>query len=171
MTLRRAVTGILLAFVAASLAFLVVKEFRRTDPGAAAPAPATTPPEIGERTGGAPAGPRASLRLIAYYFVGKVRCSTCRKIEAAARSAIAEGFPQELKDGRVQFLVVDVDRPENRHFVDLYRLDSSTLVLVDIRDGRTDGWRALPDVWTLADDPDRLSRHVREQVAARLKGA
>ena len=49
-------------------------------------------------------------------------------------------------------------------------LESSSLVLVEIREGKSAEWKSLPDVWTLVDDPQRLETHVREEVAAIRKG-
>lgn len=159
MTFRRILTASLLLFVAASLVTLVVK-------GLQGVTPSSRPPAV--TSGGASGDVR---QVIAYYFLGKVRCSSCRKIEEISRAAIEGYFPRELADGRLRFLVVNVDLPENRHFIEDFRLESSSLVLVEVRDGRPAVWKNLPDVWTLVDDPPKMETHVRDEVAAILKGA
>ncbi len=160
MSARTLLRGALLLFVAASVAVLAVKEFRGT----------ASKPE-GRRAAAGIAGGAPGRGVIAYYFAGKVRCVSCRKIEALSRKAVEGGFPAEAADGRVRFLVVNVDEPGNRHFVEEYRLDGSGLVLVETRDGMPAAWKKLPDVWTLLDDEPRFLEYVRGNVASGLKGA
>lgn len=157
MTFRRILTVCLLLFVAASVLTLVGKELRSKS---------------------LPAGPSAGIstelsanarQVVACYFLGKVRCSSCRKIEEVSRKTIEDHFRPELSDGRLRFLVVNVDQPENRHFVEEFRLESSALVLVEMRDGKPVEWKNLPDVWTLVEDTPKLEKYVREEVASGLK--
>ncbi len=158
MTARRVLTAVLLLFVAASVATLVAKE-SRNKPVAGNP-----------KAVASPGIPRTGSQVVVYYFVGKVRCSSCRKIEQISRKAIEEAFRQELADGRLRFHVVNVDQPANRHYVEEYRLESSSLVLAEMRDGKPAGWKNLPDVWTLVDDPPKLETYVRNEVAAMMRG-
>ncbi len=158
MTARRVLTATLLLFVAASVATFVGKEFRNR-PVAGNP-PAVASPGI----------PRPGSQVVAYYFVGKVRCSSCRRIEEISRKTIEDAFRQELAEGRLRFLVVNVDQPANRHYVEEYRLESSSLVLAEVRDGKPAGWKNLPDVWTLVDDPPKLETYVRNEIAAMMRG-
>lgn len=158
MTARRVLTAALLLFVAASVATFVGKEFR-DKPIAGNPSKVVTP-----------GIPGSGSRVVAYYFVGKVRCSSCRRIEELSRKTIEASFQQELADGRLRFLVVNVDQPASRHYVEEYRLDGSSLVLAEMRDGKPAGWKNLPDVWTLVDDPAKLETYVRNEVAAMMRG-
>ncbi len=158
MTARRVLTATLLLFVAASVATFVGKEFRNR-PVAGNPLAVASP--------GIP-GPGS--QVVAYYFVGKVRCSSCRRIEEISRKTIEDAFRQELAEGRLRFLVVNVDQPANRHYVEEYRLESSSLVLAEMQDGKSAGWKTLPDVWTLVDDPPKLGTYVRSEVTAMMRG-
>lgn len=159
MTFRRIVTAALLLFVAASVVVLAGKELR-SKPVAAGKSSVIAAPE----------DPRTDRVVIAYYFTGNIRCSSCRKIEQASRNAIEQAFPRELASGQLRFLVVNFDQQENRHFIGDYRLESSALVLVDQRDGRQTAWKNLPDVWTLVEDEPRLAKYVRDEVATMLAG-
>jgi hypothetical protein len=156
-TFRRTLAGILLLFVAASVVTMVVKAPKGD---ALSGRPSAGIPGASSKEGG---------QVIAYYFLGKVRCSSCRKIEEVSRRTIEGSFPRELADGRLQFLAVDVDRPENRHFIEEYRLESSSLILVEMRGGKPACWKNLPEVWTLVDDPPGLEAHIRDEVAAILE--
>ncbi len=159
MSARALLRGALLMFVAASVAALAVREFREAAPGG------------GARTSLGPADAAPGRAVIACYFAGRVRCASCRKIEALSRKAVEEGFPREVAAGRVRFLVVNVDEAGNRHYVEEYGLDGSALVLVATRDGKTASWRKLPEVWTLLADEARFLEYVRANVASGLKGA
>jgi hypothetical protein len=156
-TFRRILTACLLLFVAAGVLTLAGKEL------GGKPLPAG--PSAGISTDGS----ANARQVVAYYFLGKVRCSSCRKIEEVSRKTIEESFRPELSDGRLRFLVVNVDQPENRHFVEEFRLDSSSLVLVEMRGGKPVEWKSLPDVWTLVEDTPKLEKYVREEVASGLK--
>jgi hypothetical protein len=74
-----------------------------------------------------------------------------------------------MTDNRLRFLVVNVDQPENRHFVEEFQLESSSLVLVEMRNGKPLEWKNLPDVWTLVEDDSKLEKYVRDEVAFRLE--
>jgi len=156
-TSRRVLTVSLLLFVAARIVTLVGKEL------------AGTPSQTGSAPGILPGILPDGRQLVAYYFTGKVRCSSCRKIEAVSRETIEKSFQKELADHRLLFLVVNVDQPENRHFVEEFQLGSSSLVLVEMHNGKPLEWKHLPDVWTLVEDDSKLEKYVREEVASRLE--
>lgn len=157
MNARRILTASLLLFVAASLVTLIAKE------------PQGKPFPAGSSAGMSSEPPAKGKQVVAYYFLGKVRCSSCRKIEEVTRRTIEGSFREELADGRLRFLVVNVDHPENRHFVEEFRLESSSLILVETREGKPAGWRNLPDVWTLVEDVPKLEKYVRDEVASGLE--
>jgi len=150
-------TRLLLAFVALSISVLVGKELR---PGATRPEGVAPPASrIAQAKAGIPAP-----RVIAYYFHGTTRCVTCKKIEAFAREAIGESFPDAIKDGRLEVRSVDYEEPENEHFLDDYRLPSLSLVLVDPRMKGPSSWKILQGVWQLNDDKPAFVAYVKDEV-------
>ena len=124
---KKLLTGILLLLVVASIVVLLYKEFGRGSVAGSAPALAkgasTTAvfTETSTRVGESP-GP--GTRVVAYYFHGRVRCGSCVKIEKLSGRAIRERFPEDLRTGHLAFMEVNIDEPENRHFIDDYRLSS-----------------------------------------------
>ena len=174
MKVKTIATFALLAFVLASVGFLVAKESKRSPVVAASSSgPAVRAGAKGGGTGGASAGqlPVQGHKIVAYYFHGNVRCVSCVAIETLSRKAITEGFPEELKSGRLEFREVNVDDPQNRHFVEKYQLSSQSLVIVEIRDGREVRWRNLEKVWTLLDSDREFIPYVRDGVSRFLKSA
>jgi hypothetical protein len=80
-----------------------------------------------------------------------------------------EGFPEELKSGRLQFREVNVDEASNQHFIAEYQLSSQSLILVAIRDGRQVRWQNMEKVWTLLDSEREFIPYVRDGVSGFLK--
>ncbi|CAG0988092.1 hypothetical protein PHYC_02136 [Phycisphaerales bacterium] len=129
----KAVVGLLLVVVAlAALAYGGLREARRA---ARAGAPAL-----------APLAQRSEVATV-YYFHGDTRCETCLTIERQAAELVRSFFAAQIAAGRLRYLAVNYDTPENRHFREEYDLAFGSVVV-------TDGarWENLGDVWTLVHD-------------------
>ncbi len=108
--------------------------------------------------------------VIAYYFHGNRRCRTCRTIEAYAEEAIQSGFAEEIKDGRLQWEVVNTDKPANEHFVQDFQLVTRSLVLEERAKGTQERWKNLPRIWELARNKGAFLEYVQEETRAFLEG-
>ena len=151
--MKRAVTILLLLFVAAAVAWEFAgpdQSKAQTDPCAAEPAPVE------------------GRKLIAYYFYGDRRCATCIKIENYAREALEKAFPAAFRSGELEWREVNYERPENEHFAEEYELVSSSLVLVDTVDGKQRAWRNLDEVWDRIRDEADFRSYVVEQTRSFL---
>jgi len=156
---RHIVATVLLSFAAASVIFLFAKESAR--PPAPAPEPVTDPEP-------APPDTVAEQRVVAYYFHGNFRCSTCRTIEAYSHAAVTEGFTQELKSGRLVWRVVNVEEPGNEHFIRDFELTTRSLVVVKVQGETVLEWANLQDVWKLVGDRKAFLDYVQSEVRTRL---
>jgi hypothetical protein len=107
-------------------------------------------------------------KVIAYYFHTNTRCSTCIKIEAYSKEAIEKGFPDELKNGILEMRIVNYENPENRHFMQDYKLVSKSLVLVNLVNGKQTEWTNLKIVWQLTGRKDAFLNYVRKEVRGYL---
>jgi hypothetical protein len=123
--------------------------------------------------GGSPAAAAAPNpqpdRIIAYYLHTTYRCATCRSIEAYSREAIDTGFARELKDGRLEFRLVNIQLSENRHFIQDYQLFTKSLVLVRMKDGKQVEWTNLDRVWELTGNRDAFVAYVQQGVRGYLE--
>ena len=155
MNAKKALTIILLLFVAASLIALVRNEMRR-------PASATPSPMQASASDPAP-------KLIAYYLHGKVRCVTCNDIERTAKAAIDDGFGAELQTGRLASRVVNYDELGNEHYTTDFDIAAPCVVLASMRDGRQIAWKSLPEVWELIDDKPAFKEFVQKSVRQQLE--
>jgi hypothetical protein len=116
---------------------------------------------------GQPAG-QAPSKIIAYYFHVTVRCTTCRTIEAYTRETIMNHFKNDLDRGRLDWQVVNVQLPQNRHFIEDYQLFTKSVVLVHVANGKRQSYKILNDVWELVGDKARFQAYVDKEVRGYL---
>lgn len=107
-------------------------------------------------------------KVIAYYFHGTRRCVSCRKIEAYSQEAIDSGFTEELKAGKLEWLVINTDESENEHFLKDYQLYTKSLVISDVKNGKQIRWKNLEKVWQLLPNKEAFMKYVQEEVHAYL---
>jgi hypothetical protein len=151
MTAKRIITAVLLAFATAGVAYVVFDEVRgkKEDAGATAD---NIPPE-----------PNVRNRIIAYYFHGNVRCDTCEKIEAYTRETLFTNFEEAVKDGQLEWRVVNTDEPENEHFVEEFQLTTRSVVLVHMDGLEQKKWKNLDRIWDLVGKKDSFQQYILEE--------
>jgi hypothetical protein len=110
----------------------------------------------------------SAQKILAYYFHGTQRCPTCRKLEAYSAEAIEKGFGEALKQGQLEWRVVNVDEPLNKHFVKDYQLYTKSLVIVKMQGGKQVEWKNLEKIWELVGEKDDFVRYVQDEVSAYL---
>jgi len=165
-TYKSAVKLLLLVFVAASVVFLVLQESRQEDAsvsaaGAPASAAAAEPVESAKAESG--------QKVVAYYFYTTFRCPTCRKIEAFSDEALKQGFSDALRNGTLEWHPVNVQLPENRHFINDYQLFTKSLVIVRFKDGKQVERKNLAKVWELTGNKQAFLKYVQDEVRAYLR--
>jgi len=108
-------------------------------------------------------------QVIAYYFHGTYRCITCRTIEQYSKEAIETGFGKELQAGKLKFMAVNVEEPDNRHFIQDYQLITKSLVLVDLQNGQQRSWKNLEQVWTYVRNKPAFIKYVQDEIKGLLE--
>lgn len=109
-------------------------------------------------------------KIVAYYFHGNTRCTTCRMIEDISRIAISNGFPDEINKGILEFRSVNVEEPGKEHFVQDYRLVTRSLVLARISGEKQERWKNLERVWELVRNPKAFEQYVQDETRTMLEG-
>lgn len=90
-----------------------------------------------------------------YYFHRTVRCSDCLEIERMTAATLMETFPAELAAGRLTWLPMNLDQPENTHFLFDYELNANELVVM--RETTLPAvFDKLPEVWKLVQQPEQF---------------
>jgi hypothetical protein len=144
---RSILTVVLLVFVAASVGYMVVSETGKEKP---AEAVAGTSENDGDKT-------------VVYYFHATKRCLTCRTIESYTEEAITSGFGDQIADGKMEWKSINLDLPENEHFVEDYQLATRTVVLVEKKNGTDIRWSRLDRVWELVHDKEQFVSYIRDE--------
>lgn len=109
-------------------------------------------------------------KIIVYYFHTSYRCSNCVKIEQYSSQAVHSGFPEELKDGKIVWKVINVDEEPNKHFVKDYQLYTKSLIIVKIKNGKQAEWKNLNKVWELLYNKNKFISYVQDEIKNYLKG-
>ncbi|WP_417389094.1 nitrophenyl compound nitroreductase subunit ArsF family protein [Gimesia sp.] len=132
---------LLLVFVAVSVVFA----FRKIGPvSPSSPQQTVATNEAGSAA--TPVGLNAKLaesQFSAVYFHAPHRCPTCRKIESFAHEALAP----EIEAGKLAWQIADYTSDENAPLVDQFEVFTSTVVLVEVQDGKIIRWKNLEEVW------------------------
>ena len=109
-------------------------------------------------------------KVIAYYFHGTHRCTTCLTIERYSREAIEKYFSEEIQEGILEFKALNVEEPENRHYIQDYQLYTRSLVLALYKDDKQMEWKNLSEVWSYVRDKEKFYQYVKEETTKFLGG-
>jgi hypothetical protein len=107
-----------------------------------------------------------SEKVIVYYFHGTRRCASCMKIEAYTEEAIDSAFADQLGDGSMEWLVINTDEEENRHYNEDYQLYTKSVVVSRVVDGAETDWKNLDKIWKLLGDKQEFQNYIRAEVAS-----
>jgi hypothetical protein len=168
MRAKHVVTALLLAFVAVSVVFLIMKERRPGTREAASPAETAAPAARTSAEGAREASPARtpSKRIVVYYFHGTRRCPTCRKLEEYTHAALAEAFADDLEAGTIVWRTIDTDEPGNGHYVKDYVLTTKSVILSAENGGKETRWENLPRIWELVGDRAAFISYIQDGVEA-----
>lgn len=108
--------------------------------------------------------PSQSQYVIVYYFHATARCSNCFKIENYSKEAVETGFVNELKNKKVIWNMLNIDLPENEHFIKDYNLYTKSLVIVSMKDGKQVQWKNLEKVWDHLRDKEAFMKYVQTEI-------
>lgn len=181
MGLKRIVTIVLLLFIATSLVYLILSDspVHMENPGensrsaalvVTAPTSEATGPVVAAQSSGSPdkAG-EAPRRVIVHYFHGTARCSTCRKIEQYTSEALVTAFPGELESGTLEWRPINVEEPQNQHFIEDYELSMRSVVLADMGGVIQIRWKNLDRIWALVGNKSAFISYVQDETRAYLE--
>ena len=152
MKVKKVTSGLLLCFALISIGFALGKEvtLRRVQ---------SVVSEDGATSGD---------QVLVYYMYPAIRCVTCNKIEKAAHGIVHEDYAEAVKGGRLKWREVNIS--ENDELAGRYKVASSTVVVVRLKDGREVGFERLDKVWPLAEKPAELTAYIRNAIGSALEG-
>lgn len=148
--MKKIITGILLVFVAISVFAIIKKETGKSE--AIEQAIST------------------DTKTVVYYFHGTKRCKTCNTIEAYAREAVNQNFAENIDTGKLEIKSINVEYPENEHFVKDFQLSMKTVVIANYVDGQITDWKNLDKVWNLVGNKDEFQNYIISETQKIIEG-
>ncbi|MHC4076762.1 MAG: nitrophenyl compound nitroreductase subunit ArsF family protein, partial [Planctomycetota bacterium] len=103
-------------------------------------------------------------QLIVYYFHGDQRCATCHKLETYAKEALDTYFADKIASKKIVWKVVNVDRTENSHFIQDYKLVTKSVVLSEVAHGKEVGWKNLDQIWQKVGNKESYLQYVCDSI-------
>jgi hypothetical protein len=98
-----------------------------------------------------------------YYFYSKIRCPSCRAIEAYTKEAFDENFQDKL-----EFKAISISEPENRHYVNDYKLYTKSVILVKMENGEEVAHKNLQKIWMLLRDKEEFKSYIKNETESFL---
>ncbi len=78
-------------------------------------------------------------------------------------------FKELLDSDRIVWKPINVDEPENQHFITDFELEMKLVVLADIKDGKQAQWKKLDQVWPLSGDKPGFLEYIKVETEEYLK--
>jgi PBP1b-binding outer membrane lipoprotein LpoB len=103
-----------------------------------------------------------------YYFHNTNRCVSCKTLEKYARETIEEFFQPELRDGKVEFKAINVDKKENKEIARKYQATGSSLFINKIINGE-DNIEQDTAVWRLLGNEEKFKNYLANEIKSSLK--
>lgn len=149
--MKSVITGILILFIAASVAMIVVRNSKQ------APSSASATAEVSERA-----------RVVGYYFHRTQRCPTCLRIEELAGEIVKNHFADQLKSGDLKWKIVNIEKEGNEHYETDFNLSVQSIVLVNYAGGKQSGWKNLDLIWEKINDEPEFEHYILAEVDSAL---
>jgi len=102
--------------------------------------------------------------VIAYYFHATIRCIACITVESIAAETIEEAFREQLADGRLMWMRINIDEKHNKDYKKQFEVSGSALVIAKLDDGNNMQYKKLTKVWELLSQPQALSEYVEREI-------
>jgi len=77
----------------------------------------------------------------------------------------------ETRGDEVAFRVVNFEKPGNEHYLFDYDLYTTTIVLIEQKDGVQTRWKNLQDSWKHAEETGDFKEYLTDEIAAFARGA
>lgn len=112
--------------------------------------------------------PKSNDKLMVYYFRNNKRCPSCFRIENFSKLAVEEGFPADIKSGRMEWKMINVQDPGNEFYVEKYQIFTKTVILSLQKDGKELRWKNLDQIWDLLYEENIFKNYIKQGIRAFL---
>ena len=105
----------------------------------------------------------SDLRMVVYYFHTTFRCVSCRNIEQYTKEALEKFFVDDIAEGKIDFRIVNIEEPQNKHFVQDYQLYTKSIVLSKVSDGKEVKFKNLDKVWNVLKNKKQFYEYIKNE--------
>lgn len=103
------------------------------------------------------------------YFHGTMRCDGCVALENNIIRSVEALFDKEVKNGSFVYESLDFLAEGNGNYVELYKIESQTLIISKVVDQKEVKWVNLDKVWDYAGNFHKMKKYIDKEVRKLLK--
>lgn len=107
-----------------------------------------------------PDGCRGNLndnQIIVYYFHRKFRCQSCEILESTLQTTLEVTYSDHFGAGKLAMCVVNVDDPENRHYLEQFQILSNSVIIVEKKKGVVARFKNLDGIWEISENREAIN--------------
>ena len=97
------------------------------------------------------------------------RCMTCNAIESSTKYTLDTYFTDEVKNGKITFLVINVDKKENEALAEKFEAYGTSLFLNVIKNGKETKLNLTEFAFMKGNDQDAFSKDLKAKIEVELK--
>lgn len=116
------------------------------------------------------AAAKTNTKYIVYYFRTTGRCYSCVQMEKMTKQTIEQDFAKEVKSGLVEFRSVDVEMPENKHYIKDYSLYTKSVIISEVKNGKEVRWKNLDQIWRKLGREYEFRLYISQEVRTFMQG-
>lgn len=109
----------------------------------------------------------------AVLFRGSSFCPTCDLMEKLSKELLRDpgsSFARGAADGGISFKAVNFEKPGNEHYLFDYDLYTTTIVLIEQREGKQVRWKNLQESWKHAEESGDFKEYLANEIHAFTRG-
>lgn len=106
----------------------------------------------------------ATPKLRVTYFMTNYRCHSCHYIENMTVETLLTQFSKAMQDSTIIFRTINIDLPENNHYVDDYKLEFKSIIIEKIEADSVISWNKLDTLWNCIDKDIEFSGVIERSV-------
>lgn len=112
-------------------------------------------------------GSKPADKIQVYMFHSTNRCISCVTIGQLSRKTIEQKFPDELKNGKIEFKEINVDLPQNKELATKFKASGSSLFINPIIEGK-DNIKEDTQVWRLTSNEQGFITYLSDKLKGML---
>ena len=109
--------------------------------------------------------------FLLYYFNRKFRCQSCEVLESTLQNTLQITYADHFGAGRLAMCVINVDDPENRHYLEQFEIFSNSIVIVEKKSGNILRYKNIEAIWDVSEDREAITRVLKSEVDEFLPGS